>query len=243
MAVASHQTRLVVGALPVSCIATGVETGVMRNMIERTPLCEPARVFIPGRSSAMLSIPTMFDDDGAAGSYWDLLTDNYGSDVLLPITVAPAGFTDGGDVFLAEAYQNGYAPESTADGGVDVGLSFDPTGPALFGQSLDDYATITADANGAAIDGGAASSNGGVAHLHVTAVDGTTPTLDVTIEHSVNGSTGWNTLVTFAQVTTSPAAERVAVAAGTTVRRYLRVVYDVDGTTPSYNLAVAFARS
>jgi hypothetical protein len=107
------------------------------------------------------------------------------------------------------------------------------------GVSLDDFTAITIDGNGTARDGGAATANGGVAHLHVTAFSGLTNNI-VTIEHSVDGSTSWATLVTFATYT-GLTSERVVVAAGTTVRRYLRVVDNVTGTG-STTRAVCFAR-
>lgn len=241
MATASHQTRLIAGALPLSCVATSVNFGVGRTMLERTALCDTSRVFIPGKQGeAPLSVSAMFDDDSTAGSYWATLTANYSGDTLFPVTVAPAGFSDASVVWLGNAYQMTHELTSGADDAVDLNLDFRVTGQTLLGQSLDDHAAVTSTSTGSAIDGTAASSNGGVAHLHVTALD-TPTTLDVTIEHSVNGSTSWATLVTFTQVTTAVASERVVVAAGTTVRRYLRASYTVAGT--SYTCAVAFARA
>lgn len=240
MATSSHLTRLIVGKVSVSCIATGVSLNTDRNVIDRTALCDASKVFIPGQFEHGMSVQAMFDDDGTAGSYWAELTDNYASDTLLPVTVAPYGLTAGNQVWLAEAYQMSYAPSSGVGDGVDLGLDFATTGVALFGQSITDLAAVTSSANSAAVDGGAASSNGGVAHLHVTALASPT-TFDVDIEHSVDGSTSWAVLGSFTQVTTATATERITVAAGTTVRRYLRAAFTVSGT--SYTCSVAFARA
>lgn len=241
MAVSSHLTRLIVGKVNVSCIATGVDFGKARNMIDRTSLCDTSRVFIrSGVDMSTLSVNAMFDDDTSAGSYWAELTTNDSGGALLPITVAPAGLTAGNHVWLANAYQMAYRPTANVDGGVDLGLEFETSGLAEFGQSIVDLAAVSSTSNSAAVDGGAASSNGGIAHLHVTAVD-TPTTLDVDIEHSVDGSTSWDVLASFTQVTTATASERITVAAGTTVRRYLRAAFTVSGT--SYTCAVAFARS
>jgi hypothetical protein len=62
----------------------------------------------------------------------------------------------------------------------------------------------------------------------------------VTIEHSVDGTTSWATLATFATVT-GIGSERVVVAPGTAVRRHLRVVDNVTGTG-SHARLVTFAR-
>ncbi len=113
------------------------------------------------------------------------------------------------------------------------------TGILDYGTIIEDLTAITIDGNGTARDGGAGSSNGGVAHIHSTAFSGFTSN-DVTIEHSVDGSTSWATLVTFAQIT-GLSGERVEVAAGATVRRYLRVVDNVTGTG-SNTRSVAFGR-
>jgi NAD/NADP transhydrogenase alpha subunit len=62
------------------------------------------------------------------------------------------------------------------------------------------------------------------------------------VQHSVNGSV-WADLVTFAQVTTTPTKERVVVAAGTTVNRYLRGNWTKGGAgSPSYVFCVGFGR-
>jgi len=236
----SHLTRIVVGKVPVSCIATSVDPSTSRNMIDRTALCDTGRVFIPGQLEHSLSVGAMFDDDGAAGSYWAELTDNHASDTLLPITVAPAGLSAGSPAWLAEAYQMAYKPTQGVGDGVDLGIDFATTGVALFGQSITDLAAVTTTSNSSAVDGGAATANGGIAHLHVTALS-TPTTLDVDIEHSVDGSTSWAVLGSFTQVTTTTATERIVIASGTTVRRYLRAAFTVSGT--SYTCSVAFARS
>lgn len=240
MAIASNQTRLIVGKVPVSCIATSVDFGSDRAMLDRTALCDDSFVYIPGQRSHAFTVGAMFDDSVAAGGYWAELTANYTNGTLLPVTVGPSGLAAASPVWLAEAYQMAYKPTSSASGAVDLGLDFTVTGTALAGQSITDLAAVTATGNSAAVDGGAASSNGGIAHLHVTALD-TPTTFDVDIEHSVDGSTSWAVLGSFTQVTTATATERIVIASGTTVRRYLRAAFTVAGT--SYTCSVAFARS
>ena len=108
------------------------------------------------------------------------------------------------------------------------------------GNALVVPAAKTATGNSSALNNGSASSNGGVGHLHVTANSGTSQTLDVTIEDSADGSSGWATILTFTQVTTTNGAQRVAITG--TVRQYIRAVYTIGGTSPSYTLGVTFAR-
>ena len=241
--VAASSTRLITGAFPLSAYTSQVSLSANRATVDRTALTDTAYVHIPGLKSSDLSVTSMVDSDTTAGGYWASITTLQTAGATFPVTVAPAGFTVSGPVWLANAFEVTAAPTSAVSGGVDMPLTYACTSTAGFGQSLTTHAAVTTTTTGTAVDGTAASSNGGIAHLHVTAASGTTPTCDVTIEHSVNGSTSWATLATFTQVTTAVASQRVTVAAGTSVRRYLRAVVTLGGTTPSYTVAVAFARS
>jgi hypothetical protein len=72
------------------------------------------------------------------------------------------------------------------------------------------------------------------AQLNVTAASGTTPTLDVVIEDTLDGST-WNTIGTFTQATTTT---RQVINVTTPFSDTLRVRWTVGGTTPSFTFAV-----
>lgn len=242
MTTASFETRLLVGALNVSCLATSFAGDSQRATHDRTGLCDRNKVFILGRRSSTSTIGLMYDDDTTPGSYLNEFIGNYTADTLLPVTVGVAGVVHGGPVWCVEARQMAYKPTGAADGTVDASLELDVTGVAGFGHSLHTVTTpVTATGDDTSLDGGSATSGGGVAHLHCTAVSGTGPTCDVVIEHSTN-NTDWDTLAVFTQLEGNPAAERVVVPAGT-VRRYLRASYTVAGSDPSYTIAVAFARS
>ena len=67
-------------------------------------------------------------------------------------------------------------------------------------------------------------------------------TVTMKIQHSTDNST-FVDLVTFTVVgSTTTTQERIVVAAGTTVNRYLRAQSTVAGTTGSITPIVAFAR-
>lgn len=108
------------------------------------------------------------------------------------------------------------------------------------GVSLHDLTAETGTGNSASVDHGAATTNGGVGVLHATAIAGGAPSVVVKIQHSANGST-WADLITFAAVTAA-SKERIEVAAGTTINRFLREVHTFGGTTTSITHNVAFAR-
>lgn len=95
-------------------------------------------------------------------------------------------------------------------------------------------AAVTASGNSGALTGyGAATSLR--AQLNVTAASGTTPTLDVVIEDSVDGGATWNTVGTFTQKT---ASSREVVNVTNPFGDQLRVRWTVGGTTPNFTFAV-----
>lgn len=79
-----------------------------------------------------------------------------------------------------------------------------------------------------------------VGYLSVGTITGTTPTLDVTIQHSADG-TNWVTLCTFTQLTgaSGNTAQHVFAAAATDYLRpllpYVRVTHTAGGTLPVFN--------
>lgn len=81
--------------------------------------------------------------------------------------------------------------------------------------------------------GGAPSGNLRI-QLDVTAASGTSPTLNVVVEDTLDG-TNWNTVGTFAQRT---AAGREVVNITTPFADRLRVRWTVGGTTPSFTFSV-----
>ena len=107
------------------------------------------------------------------------------------------------------------------------------------GTALAPIANYSTTGNGASVDNAAASSNGAVAHLHVTSAEGTTPTIDWKVQHSVDNAV-WVDLITFTQAT-DKTQERLSVAG--TVNRYLRAIRTVGGTdSPNFDCALAVAR-
>lgn len=72
------------------------------------------------------------------------------------------------------------------------------------------------------------------AQLEVTAASGTTPTLDVVVEDSLDG-TNWNAVATFAQRTTTG---REVLNVQTPFHGQMRVRWTIAGTTPSFTFSV-----
>jgi hypothetical protein len=118
----------------------------------------------------------------------------------------------------------------TASGSVEQGPD---AGVFLHGMTAE-----TATGNSTAVDNGAATTNGWAANLHVSAVSGSTPSLTVTVYHSVDAST-WVLLGTFTAATTTTGQQITGTG---TVNRHVRAQRVISGSSPSFTYAVSFAR-
>lgn len=234
----AQKSRLLIGSLAYSAYARTAETQCPSDMLDVTVLEDTAFKYIPGQSDSTFNLDVIFDTDTTAGG----LASSVGSwkaGAAQPLSFGPNGWTALSEVQMMYALQSGFTVSSSKSTTVDGHVSAQGTAVFSMGYSLEDLAAITQDTTGTARDLTASSTSGGIAHLHVTAFSGLTSDV-ITIEHSVDGSTSWATLVTFATVT-GTTSERVVVASGTTIRRYLRVVDDVTGTG-SITRQVSFSR-
>lgn len=104
--------------------------------------------------------------------------------------------------------------------------------PASTAITLASSAARTASGAGTAVDLGAATAAS--IEALVTAVSGTSPTLDLTLQTSSDQTT-WATLATLPRFT---GAGRAALLASGALR-YVRLVWTVGGTTPSFTFSAA----
>lgn len=104
--------------------------------------------------------------------------------------------------------------------------------------SLIPAGALAATANGTALDVRGYHDTG-VALLNSGAGTGTTPTLDVKLQTSPNGTSGWVDIpsATFARVTTAAAVAALPVDLSASLG-FLRAVSTIGGTTPSFPVAL-----
>lgn len=149
------------------------------------------------------------------------------------------GTTLGDPAAACVAKQLNYDGNRADDGGFTFAVEVQSNGYGLeWGQQLTaGIRTDTAATNGTSIDTTASAAFGAQAYLHVTAFTGTDVT--VKIQDSADNSSFTDvTGLTFTQVTSGPTSERIATAAGATVRRYLRAVTVTTGGVTSASFAV-----
>lgn len=94
-------------------------------------------------------------------------------------------------------------------------------------------AARTASGNGSAFE--TVRTNSIEGYLTVTAASGTTPTLDVRLETSLDAGTSWQTVAAFAQATAATTKNKVFGPLGDSCRW----AWTVAGTTPSFTFSVA----
>lgn len=198
------------------------------------------KVFISGFRDGKLSLEGFFDsNDVTQADVDDVLNSVIGSETKQVVTVSPEGaLTLGLRCYLIDADTTRYAVSSPATGLIMSNADVQSSSGLGYGVILQPTAALTTTGNGASVDNAVATTKGGAGHIHVTAVAGTTPTLDAKIQHSVDDSV-WVDLITFTQLT-AIGKQRVEVTG--TVNRYLRATRTIGGGSPSFTTTIAFAR-
>ena len=200
---------------------------------EVTAFGSTSKSYVTGLKDATLSASGMFD--GSASAVDEVLTASIGSDTLSPITFGSGGVTIGSRVVLLQGKTKSYSVTAPVGDVVSVSYEAQSDGGNDYGISLCSLGSISATTNTAS------TANGGIAQLHVT-VNSRSANSTIKVQHSSDNST-WADLATFTVVaTTVTTSERVTVAAGTTVNRYLRAQNTLTAGSGSITYQVSFAR-
>ena len=234
----AQASRVAVGLLNASGYTKGYSLTAQTAALDTTVLTDTAKTFIVGQDESSGSLDMLFDTVGTAALQFDAFKSQKATGPY-PLTLCPDGFGVGQLAVMVNAHLGNFTGASAVADLVTCSAAFQSTGNFDVGLVVENFTAITADTTGTARDQAAGTTNGGVAHIHVTAFSGLTNNA-CSIEHSVDGSTGWATLASFTTYT-GLTSQRVEVAAGTTVRRYLRVVDDVTGSGTTTRF-VSFAR-
>jgi hypothetical protein len=216
-------------------------------MHDRTAFGNPAIVRVPGLKNGKATGQAFVDPTAITGSLAVLKGRYTGSSPSTPIPAVIArglsGFALGGRVDLGYFHQSSLAFKFIITDLEKVTFNGEPSANAIdYGVSLHALAAETSfPFNGASVDNSAATANGGVFAVFVTAIAGAGPNVVYKVQHSTDNST-WVDLATASAITVVNSVARIEVAAGTTVRRYLRLVITNGGTTSSVTGVAVFAR-
>lgn len=227
------------GAGHISCFAQEFSMSGEYAIDDASGMCDGENVNVMGKQAvATLSANGRYED--GAGEIATAARARLASTDNEPVAILPIGAGHGLPFVGQSGLTTSVEVESPADGlstisiegASDVGLDL--------GYQLGDWGTaITTDGDTANLDGGAASTAGGAAYLFVTDLTGL-DSVDVIIEDSADGSTGWAAIATFTQVDATDSGERIAIAGA--IKQYVRASIDVAGTG-SAKLAIGMCRN
>ena len=199
-----------------------------------------AKTYVVGHRDGTISLSGMFEGTASTGT--DEFFDNaLGNATKALVIVALEGHSNGTGAIMLEADDTSYEVSSAIADIVQASAEFQSTDAVEHGKILSSGSAVTATGNGTGVDNTLATTNGGAGFLSVP-VNTRNGNITVKIQHSADNST-FADLVTFTVVSsTTKTSQRVEVASGTTVNRYLRVNYTVAGSSGSATPVVAFTR-
>jgi hypothetical protein len=195
------------------------------------------RAFEVGFKSANLQGAGVFKwDQTNLDEIHNVLSLAFDGQLEIIVTASLASLAVGGDAILLNCNEQEYAINAPLGELITVNFNLRSNNAFSAGKWLFNAAVASTTTNGTSVDNTAASTNGGLFHVHVQ--DGTATDCDVKVQHSTDNSV-WVDLAscnTFA----ATGASSATVAAGTTVNRYIRA--SVTTTGGSSTVQAAFAR-
>lgn len=235
--VSAQKSRLIVGDFSLSALITQVDAGADVDMLDVTTVADGAKAFLPGTDEAKLAAVGYLDVAGSADAHLDQLSDWKAASAAEPVTYGPNGLALGAELWMVGAFEASFKTGAARSGVVSFDLAAQADGPLdMLGRSLHDLTARTADGSGSSYNNTAATTTGGVAHLHVTAFSGFSG-VAIIVEDSANDST-WATIGTFTTAA-GLTSQRLTIAG--TIRQYVRVSWDVTGSG-SITFAAGLAR-
>lgn len=227
------------GAGDITCFASEFSMSGEYAIDDASSICDGENVNVMGKQNvAEFSANGRYDD--AAGNIAIAARTQLASRSNETVAMLPLGIGAGLPLVGQHGLTTSVNVESPADGLTTIDISgVSDVGLDLAYQLGDASTAVTIDGETAALDGGAASSEGGAAYLFITGLTGLTA-VDVTIEDSSNGSSGWAVIGTFPQVTTDKKGLRVDISGA--IKQYTRAKIDVTGTG-SVNVLVGISRN
>lgn len=234
------QASVYIDGKSADCALSEINLEAELDEAEVTTLCSTIKDYIPGLAEVTVEVEGFFDtntlDPASTLEAW--LEARMGT--IFPFVFAPAGDSVLGDpAYFMNGFLQEFSVSNTVDEAAAVEATFRCTSALSRGKMVQPLATFTATGNGPDLDNLVLTSAGGSAVLSVSAVSGTTPTLDVVLEHSVDGVT-WATLGTFSQ---QNAVNGEIITFSGTVNRHVRAVHTIGGTSPSFTMNVVLHRN
>lgn len=241
------QVKLLLSQYDVSRFFKKVTPAFEVDAVEKTNFASGTnKEFASGLKGGMVTGEAFWEKTApaaAAGSD-EILHTAFNSGTMRLITLGRLGLSLGSRVSMFETNETKCEINSDLGQMIMIAAEMQATGGVDSGICLHDLTAegVTAGTNGASVNNGAATTNGGVAHLHYTDSVAGSGGAAVKIQHSTNEIL-WVDLVTFTALSsTLYSSQRVEVPAGTTINQFLRATWVVSGSGVTFTFAVTFAR-
>ncbi len=239
-------TKLLLKAAEISGDFREVTLGTTAAELDTTTYGQTGRQFIPGYTDGAWSLSGFWES--GAGNSTAVLDDLVDDTTPAVATLAPYGLTSGYRAKLLYASAGGVAQAIAEGGATAISAELKGAGGNKYGQLLH-VADVAATANGTGYDNPSdgATTKGAAFHLHIPTNTRDAGSIVVSIEDSANNSafasvSGLSAFTSVAAAAT--ASERITLANGLTLRRYVRAVVTVTaGSTGSYSVRVAYQRN
>lgn len=213
---------------------------------ETSTLSDTAKTYIPGLEDGTIKMKGFFDVNTVSPTSTFEAFLNTHRRTSFPVTYFPnGGLTISSPAVIFTGFLMNYQIDASVKDAVQGKVEYQSSTGLQAAKVLTvDGARTATDADGEGrIDGLAGSANGAIAVLSVSRVLGTLPTLDVKLQHSTDDSV-WVDIPSgaFAQKTAVTGVTAQYLSIPGTINRYVRAVWTIAGTTPSFTFNIALRR-
>lgn len=234
-----YLTEVYTGSHDFTELFNATDTTPERDSIQTPQFRKRGKTYIAGQWGGQASLEGLWErsqDLGVTDGPHEFFGGLFNGRARTPVTIAYGGGLVGNTCDMLQPHTTKYGVKASAPDAIRFSLSFLAEDSVDFGIIAHARGSQTATHTAAVIDLGFIPDTA-VAHLHVLSAAGTNPTLNVEIEDSADGATGWAIAGTFTQKT----AASYQVITLASVKRYIRVKSTIAGTTPDFSYAVAVA--
>ncbi len=235
-------TKVFISGYDLSTYFNVANTQMSADLAECSTFQTTYKQFVAGLLDSKMNFEGYFDP--STGAVDAVLTSLLQQNTHL--IVLPQGDTQGNRGRGMYGVETNYETSSSLDGAVTVSMeAATKTGAEPIVVNCPKAAKSSTGNDASGVNGGAATTNSWAAFLQVFAVSGSSATLDVVLQDSADNSTFLDvTGGNFAQVLQAgvPTSQRIAGAAGATLRQYTRFKWTLGGSTPNFTIFGAHVR-
>lgn len=242
----SH-SRIWIDGFPATGYLKEFATSTAIDTAETTTFNHTAKVYIAGLEDGTVKLAGFFDTENTtllSTTTFQYLLEHRIRQVFPTLYVPNGDLAVAGDTALMiNGLLTSFNVMSSTDAAVGLDLAIQATDGDQVGEVILSDAARTTSGASVSRDGGVANApsvNGLNAILSVSAVSGTTPTLNVKFQDSADNSSFADVAGGAFTVNNSIDGQYLEVPGN--VRRYVKVVYTIAGTTPSFTFNVAWRR-